>query len=123
MTAPTPLAWLHVDQFASWVSREGRCSMCQAEGVPVVWAGSVVAHGRAKPVQACADCLRRLADFVRAEAEGPCGPTRHGTGTSPHRPAAPAAAPPDPLARAYAIALLGLGAMIAGLAKTLWSGH
>ncbi|QKV67514.1 hypothetical protein HUT13_01075 [Streptomyces harbinensis] len=123
MTAPTPLAWLHVDGFAAWVTREGTCSMCQAENVPVVWAGSVVAYGRAKSVLACASCLRRLADFVRGEAEGPCGPTRHGTGTAQHRPAPPAASPPDPLGRAYAIALLGLGALVAGLAKTWWTGH
>ncbi|WP_432051987.1 hypothetical protein [Streptomyces xiamenensis] len=123
MTAPTPLAWLHVDGFAAWVTREGTCSMCQAEGMPVVWAGSVVAYGRAKAVQACADCLRRLADFVRGKVAGPCGPTRHATGTSPHRPAAPAVSPLDPLGRAYAIALMGLGGVVAGVATTWWPGH
>ncbi|MFG2737163.1 hypothetical protein ACGFX7_20400 [Streptomyces harbinensis] len=120
MTAPTPLAWLHVDEFTAWVTREGTCSMCRDEHVPVMWAGSVVAYGRARTVRACAPCLRRLADFVRGDTEGPCGPTRYGTGEA--RPPAP------PLSGAtdrafHAITVLGLAALVAGMVNTWWAGH
>ncbi|WP_234389867.1 MULTISPECIES: hypothetical protein [Streptomyces] len=94
MTAPTPLTWLHADGFADW-AQHASCSMCRTEDVPVIWAGSVIAHGRARGVWACGPCLRTLREFVQEnETDGPRAPTRRGTGAL--RPTAPPAPPPRP---------------------------
>ncbi|GAA2039389.1 MULTISPECIES: hypothetical protein [Streptomyces] len=119
MTAPTPLAWLVAEEFTGW-SRTGTCSMCQTEDVPVVWAGSVVAYGRSRPVRACATCLGRLAQFVRGEAPGPYGPTRYASGDS-RLPSAASARPTTTDRAFHTITLLGITAMAASLLHTWWT--
>ncbi|MFB4195119.1 hypothetical protein [Streptomyces carpaticus] len=119
MTAPTPLAWLHAGEFTGW-AQAGRCSMCRADDVPVLWAGSVVADGRARAVRACGSCLATLRAFVRGEQDGPCAPTRHTTGEL--RRAAPVAARRAPMDRAFTtITVLGLAALAASVVSAWWT--
>ncbi|WP_030725419.1 hypothetical protein [Streptomyces sp. NRRL F-2890] len=125
MTAPTPLTWLHVDGFADW-AQHASCSMCRTEDVPVIWAGSVIAHGRARGVWACGSCLRTLREFVQDEADSPQAPTRRGTGAL--RPTAPPASPLRPRAlrsatdRAFAtITALGVTSLVASVASAWWT--
>ncbi|MGW3297711.1 hypothetical protein ACWC9S_27460 [Streptomyces xiamenensis] len=125
MTAPTPLTWLHADGFADW-AQHASCSMCRAEDVPVIWAGSVIAHGRARGVWACCSCLRTLREFVQDEADSPQAPTRRGTGVL--LPTVPPAPPPRPRAlrtatdRAFAtITALGVTSLVASVASTWWT--
>ncbi|MGW7294751.1 hypothetical protein ACWGIB_20460 [Streptomyces xiamenensis] len=127
MTAPTPLTWLHADGFADW-AQHASCSMCRTEDVPVIWAGSVIAHGRARGVWACGSCLRTLREFVQDATDGPHAPTRRGTGA--FRPTAPPAppAPPHPRAlrtatdRAFAtITALGVTSLVASVVSAWWT--
>ncbi|WP_432746888.1 hypothetical protein H7827_20635 [Streptomyces sp. JH002] len=120
MTAPTPLAWLHAEDFTGW-ARTGTCSMCRSGDVPVLWAGSVVAHGRARAVLACASCLTTLRDFVQGAGESPPrGPTRHGTGIS--TPAAGAKPRWTVTDRAFmTITVLGVTSLFASVAGAWWT--
>ncbi|WP_432746838.1 hypothetical protein H7827_20310 [Streptomyces sp. JH002] len=123
MTAPTPLTWLHADGFADW-AQHASCSMCRTEDVPVIWAGSVIAHGRARGVWACCSCLRTLRAFVQDEADSPQAPTRRGTGAL--RLTAPPAPPPRTLRtatdRAFAtITALGVTSLVASVASAWWT--
>ncbi|MFF2373316.1 hypothetical protein ACFVUW_02925 [Streptomyces xiamenensis] len=128
MTAPTPLTWLHADGFADW-AQHASCSMCRTGDVPVIWAGSVIAHGRARGVWACGPCLRTLREFVQDEGDSPQAPTRRGTGAL--RPTAPPASPPPPPRprtlrtasdRAFAtITALGVTSLVASVASAWWT--